>query len=287
VERQQPPADYLAYVDREQASRIAGWPLAAGGWWFPSSGWVQPPSLCAANLAAAGDLLRYRCRAAVARLEHASGLWQAFSGNGDMLAEAPVVILANGADIGRFPQTAALPVVSARGQVSHLPAAPGGSPRVVVCRLGYVSPEIDGLRCAGASFDVDDPDTQLRAADHAANLEKLEFMLPGFASSTGHTPLAGRVGFRPASPDRLPMVGAVPAVAGVTPGTRAQDIPLRPGMFAVTGFGARGLVWSALAAELLASQLEGEPLPLERSLADAMSPARFLLRPRKATPLED
>ncbi|HNQ75927.1 MAG TPA: tRNA (5-methylaminomethyl-2-thiouridine)(34)-methyltransferase MnmD [Pseudothauera hydrothermalis] len=50
VERHRPPAEHLRYVDREQASRIAGWPLANGGWWFPSSGWVQPPSLCRANL---------------------------------------------------------------------------------------------------------------------------------------------------------------------------------------------------------------------------------------------
>ena len=45
------------------------------------------------------------------------------------------------------------------------------------------------------------------------------------------------------------------------------------------GFGARGLVWSALAAELLASQLEGDPLPLTRDLCEAVDPARFVLRP--------
>ena len=37
-----------------------------------------------------------------------------------------------------------------------------------------------------------------------------------------------------------------------------------------------------LAAELLAAQIEGEPLPLEAALADALDPARFVLRARRA-----
>ena len=43
------------------------------------------------------------------------------------------------------------------------------------------------------------------------------------------------------------------------------------------GFGARGIVWSALMADLLVSQLEGEPLPLENDLVDALDPGRFLV----------
>jgi tRNA 5-methylaminomethyl-2-thiouridine biosynthesis bifunctional protein len=44
------------------------------------------------------------------------------------------------------------------------------------------------------------------------------------------------------------------------------------------GFGARGIVWSALMADLLVSRLEGEPLPLETDLVDACDPGRFLLK---------
>ena len=47
----------------------------------------------------------------------------------------------------------------------------------------------------------------------------------------------------------------------------------------LSGYGARGLVWSALAAELLASQLEHDPLPLTRDLCEAVDPGRFVLRP--------
>jgi tRNA 5-methylaminomethyl-2-thiouridine biosynthesis bifunctional protein len=40
--------------------------------------------------------------------------------------------------------------------------------------------------------------------------------------------------------------------------------------------GSRGLLWAPLGAELIASLLEAEPLPLPRDLAGAISPRRFL-----------
>ena len=99
----------------------------------------------------------------------------------------------------------------------------------------------------------------------------------------------GRVGFRPVSPDRLPMVGALAVNPTEPPGTSLADVARQPGLFVVSGFGARGLVWSAIVAETLASQLDGDPLPIERDLADAIDPARFALRRtrRARTPESD
>ena len=204
---------------------------------------------------------------------------RAIAADGSTIAAAPVVVLAAGVGVRDFDVAGGLPVVSARGQVSHLPASPGTAPKVVVCRGGYVSPEVDGVRCAGATFAVDDDDTALRAADHADNLDKLDAMLPGFASGFSAARLSGRVGFRPASPDRLPMIGAV-ADAGVPPHKpELAAVARQPGLYVLSGYGARGLVWSALAAELLASQLEHDPLPLTRDLCEAVDPARFVVRP--------
>ena len=80
------------------------------------------------------------------------------------------------------------------------------------------------------------------------------------------------------SPDRLPIVGPVPTALPVGSNTRLATLVRQPGLWCVQGFGARGIVWSALMADLLVSQLEGEPLPLERDLVDALHPGRFLLR---------
>lgn len=279
VERLALPPTHLRFVTAAEASQLAGWPVPCGGWWFAGSGWVQPPSLCQANIDAGGAAIRRHFGCRVARLERRGDDWHALRADGDTLASAPIAILAAGTAVRDFAQARGLPVVSARGQVSLLAAEDGSAPQVVVCRGGYVSPAIDGLRCAGATFSVDDDEQSLRSEDHAENLAKLEAMLPGYVGGLDSARLGGRVGFRPASPDRLPMVGALPEAVPASPATPLQAIARIPGLHAVSGFGARGLVWSALAAELLASQLEGDPLPLSRDLVDAVDPARFIVRP--------
>lgn len=268
------PLEVLRFVERDEAARLAGWPVTTGGWWFEGGAWVNPPSLCRANLDAWPHGLTTHYGREVAAIEDTGGEWIAHDAEGREIARAPLAILACGATITRIAQAATLPVVPARGQVSLLRAEPDSAPRVMVCRGGYVSPAIDGLRAAGATFSVEDGNPELREADHAENLDKLQAMLPGFEAEV----VGGRVGFRPTSPDRLPIVGAVPDMTRPH-GGRLESVPRHRGLYAVSGFGARGLVWSSMVAEMLASRLDGEPLPLERDLVDAMDPARYVLRP--------
>ena len=281
VERQLPPSDYLRFVDRAEAAAIAGCEVARGGWWFPSAGWVMPPSLCAANLDAADTPVHRHFGRPLAQLSRAGDRWQAQDAAGGTIAAADLVVLANGVELRELPQAGALPLRSGRGQVTHLPAGGETPPRVVVCGFGYVSPPVDGVRSVGASFQVEDHDDALRLSDQQDNLGRLDFMLPGFQAGLDEPALAGRVGFRPASPDRLPMIGALPIADRPVEDPTCNPIERHPGLFAISGFGARGLVWSAIAAELLASRLSGEPLPLERDIVEALDPARFLTRPSR------
>ena len=119
-----------------------------------------------------------------------------------------------------------------RGQVTRLPSIAGKALRAPVCGDGYVTPALDGALCLGATFDEDDPDPEVRTSDHAANLERLERMLPGFAPRCDPATLSGWVGFRAMSPDRLPIVGRLSGTANA-------------GLFACVALGARGLTWSA------------------------------------------
>ncbi|HCV12520.1 MAG TPA: hypothetical protein DGC76_02260 [Candidatus Accumulibacter sp.] len=284
VAEQSPAAGFLRWVGPETASELAGWPVAAGGWWFPGGGWVDPASLCRANLARHSAAVRPHYLRQVERIAYQEGCWRSFDAAGEMIAAAPVLVLANAGDARRFAAASHLPLRTARGQVSHLPATTGTAPDIVVCRLGYVTPAIDGLRCAGATFAVDDDEPGLRAADHAENLARLEFILPGYSRHIDAGQLGGRVGFRPLSPDRLPIIGAVADAATIDAGGPAATLAgLRrvPGLFVINGFGARGIVWSALAGELLACLVDGCPPPLAADLVAAVDPGRFLLRGRQ------
>lgn len=302
------PPEVLQFVDRDTASNMLGWPVDNGGWWFPNGGWVQPPALCRAALTAFPERITVRYGAAVDRLEAAkttptvipapAGIqespastqpsWQALAIDGTVLAEAPVVVIAGGAEATRLAPLAWLPQRSARGQVSHLPAAATPPLPHVVCKLGYAMPEIDGLRLIGATLQAGDEDRSLRPDDHRENLARLNLSLPGFAAGVAAETLAGRVGFRPMSPDRLPIVGPVPDPAAAPANLRLHALPRIPGLWCMQGFGARGIVWSALMADLLVSRIEGEPLPLENDLVDACDPGRFLLKsPRRPVAADD
>ena len=268
------PENHLQFLDAAAVSRRLDRPQAFGGWYFPEAGWVQPPSLCRAALAAGGPAITLHTQTPVARVEHQAGQWRAIDSTGQWLAEAPVMIVAAGHEATRLAQLAWLPQRAARGQVSHLEAARLPPLAHVVSGHGYVTPAVDGLCCIGATHKLDDPGTEERVADHAKNLERIATLLPGLLDGIAPESLHGRVGFRPVSPDRLPMVGPVPT--GAPPSGR--HLPMHAGLWCVQGFGARGIVWSALMAELLACQIEGEPLPLEHDLVQAVAPGRFLLR---------
>ena len=237
------PPEYAQLVTREEASAHAGVPVAAGGLWFPQAGWIQPRSLVQAQLDACGDRLR-RVFNTEFSLEENQGL----------------VILATANDaLQKIPHARLRRV---RGQLTYVPEASLDAPHVVVLRGGMVLPPVEGRCVVGASFDIDDDDPAPRASSDDGNMERLGRIL-----STGELNLKGlesRVAFRTVVPDRLPIAGRI---EGDTWGLLA--------------LGSRGLIWSALCAELVASQLEGEPLPLEGKLADALAPRRFALRAAK------
>jgi tRNA 5-methylaminomethyl-2-thiouridine biosynthesis bifunctional protein len=133
--------------------------------------------------------------------------------------------------------------------------------------------------CVGASFDRDDSDLQSRLSDHEGNLRRLEELLPGAVHGIDASTLDGRIGIRAATRDRLPLVGTLPAPMLPKEATQVTlaTLPRMTGLHALLGLGARGMVWAPLAAELLASQLCGEPLPLEQKLVRLIDPARFYL----------
>jgi tRNA 5-methylaminomethyl-2-thiouridine biosynthesis bifunctional protein len=92
------------------------------------------------------------------------------------------------------------------------------------------------------------------------------------------------VAWRCSAPDRLPWVGAVPRrPVGDEPTQpprldRPLLVPRAPGLYVLGGLGSRGLTWAPLLGELLAAWVNGTPMPLGAAHADALDPAREVLR---------
>ncbi|SAH91011.1 tRNA 5-methylaminomethyl-2-thiouridine biosynthesis bifunctional protein MnmC [Bordetella ansorpii] len=260
------PEDWVRTVDAAEAARLAGLPVARGGVFFGDGMLVRPWPLIEALLAMPGV---GRVAGQVDALTRSADGWQARAADGRLLGEAPQVVLANAAGTPALLQAGglleALPRMAQMhalaGEVTLLPAwALGGGPRCVVGGEGYLLPAIDGWCVAGSTYVHGAAESQVGEAGQRVNLAKAAGLLAeGQAMLQPLVPgaLPGWAGWRAVLPGRLPAVGAVPRA---------------PGLWVATGYASRGLSWSALAGDLIAAQLCGEPLPLENDLIRQMTP---------------
>ena len=286
-----PLAESLLFqVSAEEASDISGCALPYGALYFPQGGWLRPREFCAAQAGESRLLLNVE----VGALRHDGGRWQVFDGAGNILTQADVVVLANALAAAALPLTAWLPLKARRGQITLAPPTSASAHlRSVLAYGGYMTPASHGVHTIGATFDwaeADNLDAEplVAESDHARNLADLARVLPELMAGVDIDLLTGRAGFRCTTLDHLPIVGPLPEQGAYLrdfaelrhghPWARYSDAVYQPGLYALTGLGARGLVAAPLAAEILAAHICGEPWPAERDLVTALHPGRFLVR---------
>ncbi|REC95544.1 bifunctional tRNA (5-methylaminomethyl-2-thiouridine)(34)-methyltransferase MnmD/FAD-dependent 5-carboxymethylaminomethyl-2-thiouridine(34) oxidoreductase MnmC [Kushneria indalinina] len=291
LEHWQLPESMVRGVSREEAQTLAGQTLAEGvrhGLYYAGAGWVRPERLCA-QLAATPGITQHQ---ATLEAIHQDGARHVLALSDGKRLSADHVVLACADGASRLSASGFLPLQAVRGQVSHYSldeTAQSLSPRCVVCAGGYAPPAWAGVQSLGASFSPNDRDLTLRDEDDAFNLSELERTLPELARALQDAPtLPSRSGLRCASPDKSPYAGGLPQVAQWQEvyanlgfdATRVPDVPGRyqSGLWVTLAHGSRGLVSAPLVAELLASRICEEPLPLPDSLVDHLNPGRRLIR---------
>ncbi len=245
----------------------AGLPTDSPALWHAQAGWVKPAALVRAWLAAPGVV--WRGDAEVAQLNASTevgGGWQLLDATGQLLAEADLVVFSAGyasQALAKAAGVAAPDLQAIRGQVSvGLQADSDPLPPFPVNGHGGLIPAVttpDGpLWLMGASYERDAMQPAVKQPDHADNLSRLQTLLPHAADalSDQFSPerAQGWAGIRCATPNRLPLVMPLHAAT----------------LWLCTGMGSRGLSFAALCGELLAAQLHGEPLPVEKRLAVSM-----------------
>ena len=217
--------------------------------------------------------------------------WEVLDSNGQLLAKADLVIIAAAYESQALAKTLAhtlahtlekplgnlldkqlgnpLRLHPIRGQVSwgvHKAAATPS--KAALNGHGSYTPALplgEGLAwLVGASYERDCNLAAVKPQDDLQNLAKLALLLPEAAKvmqadlETGQ--LHSWAGVRCATPSRLPLIKRL---AGTDSG---------PQIWVCSGMGSRGLTFAGLCAELLASWLHAEPLPIERRLAQALMP---------------
>ncbi len=216
--------------------------------------------------------------------------WVVEDRQGRVVARAPVVVLAAGADLPDLAGAAGigpLPWQTRRGQIDW--CLDGPMLQQPLTGHGYAVSLPDGRLVYGATSDASsrmDPSD----ADTEHNRSRLQ-MLTGYTSLRDTPGSGSRVSRRLGTPDRLPVVGPLPrsdAGTGKTPAGRRDQvrfIPRQPGLFVCGGFGSRGLTWAPLAAQVIMAWLDGTPMPLEADLLDAIDPARWRVKAHRRGPV--
>ena len=233
--------------------------------WHEHAAWIKPTALVKAWLAQPG--IEWRGGVHVERLEHKERGWHLLDKHGEGVARADLVVVA-AAHASAALLGAALSLDPIRGQVSwafHGGAA--GLPAHPLNGSGHFIPSVpwrgQTAWLTGSTYGRGDSSLLPRAADHEANLARLQLLDPEVARQVAPRFQRGEVhawtGVRCAWTDRRPLLGE-----------------LRPGLWLSTAMGSRGLTFAPLCAELMAARLHGEPLPLETRLAKALGLQRAL-----------
>ncbi len=285
------PAGIARAVDATEAETLCGVPTGCGGITYPQGGWLSPAELTAALWQQAqqqGAQLHWLHE--VVQLEEHKNGWQLhFSARSSRHHRN--LVLATGHRLAELAQSEHLPVNAVGGQVSHVPTTPAlSSLRQVLCYDGYLTPVSPQFQqhCIGASYHRGVTQAEYREDDQQENRARLLRCLPAahWAQVIDVSAAQARSGVRAATRDHLPMIGALPdyeatlhqyADLAQQP-LEAGTAPYHTGLFMLGGLGSRGLCSAPLAAEVLAAQLCGEPVPLDNATLAATSPNRFWVR---------
>lgn len=268
-------------VDAQAASKIAGIDLQHGGLHFPHAGWVKPAEFCKRLIEHSNIKLMLGRQAQTLRRHQR--LWQVWE-NEELLAEAPVLIIAAANESPNFNPASYISLQAVRGQITVAPASSlSRRLRCVICTDGYISPASSDEHCLGATFTPGDTTLDIRASDHQANMAMLSRLAPALQQSLNAEAVHGRAALRATTHDYMPVVGQLLAADTLVKkpprhNSKIFELPYLEGLFINTGHGSKGISQAPLCAELLASAICCEPLPLDEKLTAALDPNRFVLR---------
>ncbi|WP_432472019.1 FAD-dependent 5-carboxymethylaminomethyl-2-thiouridine(34) oxidoreductase MnmC [Amphritea sp. HPY] len=286
------PRSLVQHLSQAEASQVAGTSVTNSGLFFPDAGWVTPPLLCQWLNQHPNITLKLSQEVTQLEYDAVRKQWSALSDQ-SIIGKASVAVVASAADSARFVQLNHLPLQKIRGQVSIAKTDDTTTKlNTVLCSEGYISPAKEDRFCFGATFDLKDEGTDIRPDGHSHNIGKIADMAPDLAVSiTQSTPVDqfhGRVAFRCASPDKLPIVGPAPVFDAFCEDyaklrndrTIKIETPPQhyPGLYVNLAHGSKGLITGPISGEIIAAMLENETLPIANELIDKLNPARFIIK---------
>lgn len=286
-------------LSQRAASELAGIPLLASALHFPTGGWVNAGSFCAALINDCNHV-DVRLPTAVPRIERRNRGWRVFisANKRPNYIDTDVLILATGAALSQTPYTRELAITVTAGQTTECRYTNDAqSVHKTISGRRFVIPDNDYCTI-GASYWRNNSDLVPTNTDTTENLRQLSVIsqtLPAMLK-----PVNDWRALRATTPDRLPLLGPVPNIAyyrkayeELHHGPRHKRWPFPdyyPGLYLLGGFGSRGIVSATLCAAMLLQVITGATQSpghagdrILQTYMPLVHPARFLLRTLQRT----
>jgi tRNA 5-methylaminomethyl-2-thiouridine biosynthesis bifunctional protein len=207
----------------------------------------------------------------------------------NLIFTADIVVISNANDAKYFSQTKHFKTQAVRGQISLLSATDTSRKlQSIVCSDGYLSPVVNGQHCLGATFSSEKinlslDDLNLDDQDHLTNLETLKIISEPLHQNLQENITGGRVSLRCTTSDYFPLVGELLDTNALKmspprPTAPIDSLPWLTGLYINIAHGSKGFTIAPLCAELLASLICNEALPVSTEIAVLLNPNRFILR---------
>ncbi|MBL4711780.1 MAG: FAD-dependent 5-carboxymethylaminomethyl-2-thiouridine(34) oxidoreductase MnmC, partial [Gammaproteobacteria bacterium] len=217
--------------------------------------------------------------------------WLCYSAD-KLINQSEVLIIANGAgsntmSINNVKMKTEFPVDIVRGQVSVFDENANSKKLQETFNAEvYVTPSIHGKHYVGATYSRASTKSDIDKEDKDVLFTALNNVCPDIFKQTDYSD--AWVGFRSMSEDRVAIVGAMPNTTFFSEEYKdlchgKQNKNYRPacyeqGLYLSVAHGSRGFTSSFLCAEIIAAQIEGEPMPVSKKILNYLSPSRFVVK---------
>ncbi len=266
------------FVDAAKASAIAGIEVKHGGLYLPEGGWVKPHTWC--KTLTTQPNIRTILDTAALSLEPQTHGWRVHAAR--QAFEAEHLVLCNAFDAIAFLPHLKPHLTSVRGQINYAqPTAASATIQTVLCAQHFISPAVDGWHTLGTTYANHDMTPYCTEQDTQSILHGLQEINADLPEMLDPDQTPGRVGWRCATADYLPLVGQMLDIKVLQakpprPGANSDTLPWLQGLYINIGHGSKGMITAPLCGDWLAGLLIGEARA--HTLLSALQPNRFALR---------
>jgi tRNA 5-methylaminomethyl-2-thiouridine biosynthesis bifunctional protein len=292
VTAQNHAGEIVQYVNKTEASKLAGINIQHDALYLPGAAWVNPQQLC--RRLSQHQNINTVTLENVIRILKVNDLFEVQTAKNTVLT-AETVVIANANDARELCADLLINTQAVRGQVSLVRATESSRTlQKIVCSDGYFSPaaylkNAEQLHCLGATFsniaatENTQSELTITAQDHEANLQKLNNISSSLYTDLQNNIAGGRVSIRCAATDYWPLAGQlIDAKALKTnpprPSADINALPWIDGLYMNIAHGSKGFTTAPLCGELIACMASNQALPVSGELAGLLNPNRFLLK---------